>query len=345
MVSAPLPEAQVTAVPRPRSVAPLAGVAAVLAVGVIGAVVMLRAPTRDIDSKGADARPGATGAPARSASVPPSASTRTPPLAGMVALPGGAAVLGTPEADQAAALERCKSELAIEARDCTAVRLAREAPHSMELRAYDLDALEVDNASFLSWAQKELASGKAQLDAKGVVQAEGVPIVQTGTQHAGIDVVGGSLALRVGFEKRPVVLVSWIGARRFCGAQGKRLPSEPEWEAAARGGGRAEFPWGDMVPSCEDVAFGGSVGKRCSIVAPRDVGASSRDLTHTGVHDLGGNVMEWVDGPGEGSDSHPIRGGSWAGSAFEARSARRRFGKSGEMLGDLGFRCARDVAR
>lgn len=54
--------------------------------------------------------------------------------------------------------------------------------------------------------------------------------------------------------------------------------------------------------------------------------------------------MEWVDGPGDEPDSHPMRGGSWAGSAFEARNARRRFGKTDEMIGDVGFRCARDVA-
>ncbi len=68
-------------------------------------------------------------------------------------------------------------------------------------------------------------------------------------------------------------------------------------------------------------------------------------MTRTGIHDLGGNVEEWVDGPGDSADSHPMRGGSWGGSAFEARSARRRFGKSTEMLADVGFRCARDVAR
>lgn len=99
------------------------------------------------------------------------------------------------------------------------------------------------------------------------------------------------------------------------------------------------------MPSCEDVAFGGSARKRCPIGAARDVGVSPRDVTTTGVHDLGGNVMEWVDGAGDGSDSHPMRGGTWAGSAFEARSARRRFGKTTEMLADVGFRCARDLAR
>jgi formylglycine-generating enzyme required for sulfatase activity len=253
--------------------------------------------------------------------------------------------LGTPEAEQAAALARCRSELAIDARDCTAQRLAREAPRTAPLGAYDLDALEVDNASFMVWARGELTSGKAQLDAKGVVRADGLPIVQTGSQHAGIDAVAGSLTVRAGFEKRPAVMVSWIGASRFCASRGLRLPSEPEWEAAARGERHTEFAWGDDVPSCEDVAFGGSAGKRCPIRAARDVGASPRDVTRTGVHDLGGNVEEWVDGPGDESDSHPMRGGSWAGSAFEARSARRRFGKATEMLADVGFRCARDVAR
>jgi hypothetical protein len=55
--------------------------------------------------------------------------------------------------------------------------------------------------------------------------------------------------------------------------------------------------------------------------------------------------MEWVDGPGDAEGTHPMRGGSWAGSAFEARTARRRFGKVTEMLGDVGFRCAVDAPR
>jgi len=345
LISAPRSEERLLAAPRPRSRGAWAGAAAVLAIGVTGGVVMLRSTRPDIVPKGVDARPGPTGAPAPSASVLLSPSPRALPLPGMVALPGGAMALGTPEGEQTAALARCRSELAIDAHDCTAPRLAREVPGTAALGAYDLDQLEVDNASFVGWARGQLASGKAQLDAKGVVRAEGLPIVQTGSQNAGIDAVGGSLAVRPGFEKRPAVLVSWIGASRFCAEQGKRLPSEAEWEAAARGERHAEFPWGDEVPSCEDVAFGGSARSRCPIRAARDVGASPRDVTRAGVHDLGGNAMEWVDGPGDAPDAHPMRGGSWAGSAFEARSARRRFGKATEMLGDVGFRCARDGAR
>jgi formylglycine-generating enzyme required for sulfatase activity len=263
----------------------------------------------------------------------------------MIALRGGAVALGTLEKEQADELARCKSELAIDARDCTAERIAREVPRAAELRPYDLDALEVDTATFTAWIAAELAAGKATLDAKGVVVAEGQPLLTTGTQHAGVDVAkapAGTLVVREGFASRPVTMVSWIGANRYCAAHDRRLPTELEWEAAARDGKRTEFPWGDDVPACEAVDFGGTAKRKCAARAPRDVGTSPRDVTRTGVHDLAGSVMEWVDGPGAGADDHPMRGGSWVGSAFEARSARRRFGKAVEMLADLGFRCARD---
>jgi serine/threonine-protein kinase len=282
-----------------------------------------------------------TVAPAISISATTAPRARMPPPAGMVAMPSGLAVLGTPDTEQAGELARCQAELAIDARDCTPERLARERPQSVELGAYDIDALEVTNESLLEWAAQRLASKKAILDAHGVLIEDGAPLLQTGSEHAGIDAAAGALKLRLGFRKRPAVLVSWLGATRFCAAQGKRLPREAEWEAAARDGQRAEFPWGNEAPACDEVAFGGLAHKRCAISSARDVGKSPRDVTRSGVRDLGGNVMEWVDGAGDTDDSHVFRGGSWAGSAFEARSARRRFGKSAEMLGDVGFRCAR----
>lgn len=87
--------------------------------------------------------------------------------------------------------------------------------------------------------------------------------------------------------RQPVSSVSWDSARAYCAFIGKRLPTEAEWEKAARGEGGRRFPWGDELPTPERAVF--SAGNTA------EVGTHPAGDGPYGHHDLAGNVWEWVE--------------------------------------------------
>jgi len=155
------------------------------------------------------------------------------------------------------------------------------------------------------------------------------------------------------FDNLPVTGVTWPQARDYCQAQGKRLPTEAEWEKAARGDKGNEYPWGN--PWDETRLNAGSGEGWEHGVAP--VGSYPQGVSPYGVQDVAGNVMEWVDdwyGPYPGSkyksDDYGekmkvVRGGGWGGMGHYVishfyRTAYRFPLKPEYTFVDLGFRCA-----
>ena len=143
-----------------------------------------------------------------------------------------------------------------------------------------------------------------------------------------------------GREQHPIDCVFWTTAKAYCEAQGKRLPTEEEWEWAARGGDEGRiYPWGNEAPSGK-VCWSGA-GKTCPV--------SSYPAGHSkhGIHDLAGNVDEWtssVDTAGVGA-SRVVRGkhpGGWAAPSAARAADRSRGGPSDSGPGQ-GFRCARSA--
>lgn len=158
-------------------------------------------------------------------------------------------------------------------------------------------------------------------------------------------------------DEYPVVCVDWHQAKAFSEWVGGRLPTEAEWEFAARGAGRDwAFPWGDEEATCERavISDGGDGCGRNSAwrVCSKPAGSSAQ-----GLCDMAGNVWEWAQdwnhptyagAPADGGawetpagSMRVIRGGSWGGGARNARAAGRYFSVPTLRYEHLGLRPAR----
>jgi formylglycine-generating enzyme required for sulfatase activity len=144
--------------------------------------------------------------------------------------------------------------------------------------------------------------------------------------------------------------ISLEQARAFCSSRGGRLPTDDEWLAAAAGDRPRRYPWGDTGAVCRRAAWGLAEGP-CAEGGdgPDTVGAHPEGASPLGIHDLAGNVAEWVDAPcsESGSCASVVRGGSWRTLlATELRTWLRREASAESVRGGdrtIGLRCAYDT--
>lgn len=161
----------------------------------------------------------------------------------------------------------------------------------------------------------------------------------------------------------PVSRVTWQDAADYCAFRDARLPTEAEFERAARGARGRRYPWGDLfnTRAVNGGRFGWDVTEAAdgfSELAP--VGSYAAGASPEGVFDLAGNVAEWTldryapayepdpvrdpRGPGLGSSNlRVVRGGSYSSARFRLRGASRSFAEPSDRRSTLGFRCARSA--
>ena len=147
-----------------------------------------------------------------------------------------------------------------------------------------------------------------------------------------------------GTAAHPVAFVTWPAAVAYCAWRGRRLPTEAEWEWAARGGlADPEFPWGDAAPDTTRANWHASRTGR-----PVDVGRYPPN--GYGLHDMAGNVWEFTvdpwhraagDAPGAPASRYVIRGGSYGAAPVNLRVRWRDSHAAGNAGDHVGFRCAR----
>lgn len=227
--------------------------------------------------------------------------------------------------------------------------------HSVYVDAFYMDKYEVTNAEYAEF-----------LNAKGKHADADQTWLNVGHERARIKYVNSVYRAKAGYENHPVTLVSWYGAMAYAAWKGKRLPTEAEWEKAARGGlAGLTYPWGNSID-----------GTRANYSLKDTTVVGKYPANGYGLYDIVGNVWEWCldeynmdfyavspsQNPLSGANSiqwildnytgikttRVKRGGSWGSNitAIDERGVRlanRNYGAPTNVGTGLGFRCVRAV--
>jgi iron(II)-dependent oxidoreductase len=213
--------------------------------------------------------------------------------------------------------------------------------HRVDVPAFSIDRTPVTNRDFAAF-----------LNSHGIQGPRGEKYYDAGDSDARIHRRGDKWAADPGFENHPVVEASWHGALAYCRGLHKRLPTEAEWEKAARGTDARKYPWGNEPPDSSRAQF------QAGWHGTRAVGSFPGGASPFGVLDMAGNAWEWVSSayvsypynPNDGREDllreqiRGTRGGGQDSAPDELTATNRglhvsRNFRSGHH--NIGFRCAR----
>jgi eukaryotic-like serine/threonine-protein kinase len=253
-----------------------------------------------------------TKAPPTATNTPPPTFTPTPGI-GSVYLSDGVTMLYVPAGTFSMGSETSSDERPI---------------HGLNLSAYYMDKFEVTNAAY-----------------KRCVEAGVCDPPKQGNSYTRTAYYGNPE-----FDDYPVIYVDWNMAKAYCEWRGARLPTEAEWEKAARGADGRTYPWGNDI-SCDKANNNNSC-----VGDTTEVGSYLNGVSPYGMYDMAGNVWEWVNdwyddsyystspasnpqGPTSGQ-YRVLRGGSWFNLVNFVRSAYRYRLVSASAYNNIGFRCS-----
>lgn len=254
---------------------------------------------------------------------PGSTQTRFQDTALMMEIPGGKFIMGSES--------RYKNEHPV---------------HEVSLETFWMDQIEVTNSMYAEF-----------LNANGNQVEDGFSWFDAENPKRQIQLVDNTWQVVDDKSDHPVVDVNWYGARAYCEWVGARLPTEAEWEYAARGGlDEKLYPWGDKKPVCEAEASNGANYFSCGEGGTKSV--RSFAANGYGLYDMSGNVMEWVEDwyaiyPG-GESENPLlagkyeqfkvlRGGAWGDAGNIIRVAFRFQTVPSYSNHFIGFRCTQST--
>ena len=207
--------------------------------------------------------------------------------------------------------------------------------HTIYLDAYYMDVFEVTNIQYLECVASGSCTSPGSFSSKS-----------RSSYYSNPD-----------YADYPVIHVSWDQASAYCSWLGKRLPSEAEWEKAARGGSKTlAYPWGDQDTNCTLANSWDNHSSTYCIGDTNRVGSYPDGASEYNVFDMAGNVWEWVNdrysstyyrispyrnpsGPTSGS-GRVMRGGSWGSTWINLRASGRNYEGQGYSNEYIGFRCA-----
>ena len=311
----------------------------------------------------------------RQEAEPAPSATRTPtPPIGMVYVPGGSFRRGTD--DPRRYFDDCLESYGD---DCSALTFDRERQYAgtTKVEAFFIDEYEVTNTQLAAFVTTLHREGSATLVPGLGLKSRGEPTERQlvsfsfskgerfeRSPYRGLAIEGNTVVPSDGMANRPAVLMTWDLASRYCQAHGKRLPTELEWEYAARGPDAPDFVWDSAPLTCRDVALGGvppspnSLSVECNERRrPDPIGTSKVDRTWCGVADMSANVSEWVadsfsdprigcpadvepHDATEASLCHIYKGGNWVEPWHFARPAYRPVARPSSSYAAIGLRCA-----
>lgn len=317
----------------------------------LGATIDPALATQGTNEAGGD---GAT--PAFIGPETPQAASVTP--TDLVFVQGGSFTMGTTPVEATRAIEDCQDRDA--GIDCNIQYTEDSTPaHPVTVNSFYIERYEVSHDQFLAFLNTLGPSG--YLNGCGgyacaAVQGGATTDPDSRASYMKLDGVRFTLTTEL-YRSRPVTSVTWYGADAYCRSIGRRLPTEAEWERAARGLEGRLYPWGsawdpERARTSRPTNAGG----------PEPVDSFRNGITPEGIYNLAGNVSEWtadwysatfyrevpanvIDPKGPVTGSRKVlRGGDWDALPLFARSVHRRDEDPLRPRGYIGFRCAVDLS-
>ncbi|MEW8979283.1 MAG: SUMF1/EgtB/PvdO family nonheme iron enzyme [Symbiobacterium sp.] len=235
---------------------------------------------------------------------------------------------------------------------------------------FEIMVTPVTNAQFADFLEEALAAGTLRREGDLILVSYAgdtyhggkhekeyppgdYPVYVLGDPADRIVADGDGFAVVEGYENHPATMVTWFGAAAYCAAVGGRLPTEAEWEKAAKGTEQRAYPWGDEItPQHANYYHSGDpfeTAEGYSDTTPVGFYNGSRygdfqtvnAVSPYGLYDMAGNVSEWTADIYEGIHYRYLRGGSKSSYAYDLRTWSRNSVEPEHTSPSIGFRCVR----